>query len=150
MYLKCLWAKINSLMITWMILCFSFNNDKFGMLWNAWILHNINNVHYLLKDRQVEQNGCLILVGKLVCITYKAYVVEKSTRYTSICQDHMKHWILVRDFQNTYCGNLRCVGLLVIVLGLLGMLCNVLGMPWQRPRHACNVLGLLGMLPARS
>ena len=21
---------------------------------------------------------------------------------------------------------------------------------WQRPRHACNVLGLLGMLPARS
>ena len=32
------------------------------------------------------------------------------------------------------------------VLGLLGMLRNVLGMPWQRPRHACNVLDLLGIL----
>ena len=42
------------------------------------------------------------------------------------------------------------LGLLGNVLGLLGMLCNVLGMPWQRPRHACNVLGLLSMLPARS
>ena len=49
-----------------------------------------------------------------------------------------------------YCGNLRCVGLLGNVLGLLVMIRNVLGMPWQRPRHACNVLGLLGMLPARS
>ena len=36
---------------------------------------------------------------------------------------------------------------------LLGMLGNVLGRPrhvLQRPRHACNVLGVLGMLPARS
>ena len=36
---------------------------------------------------------------------------------------------------------------------LLGMLGNVLGRPrhaLQRPRHACNVLGVLGMLFARS
>ena len=44
----------------------------------------------------------------------------------------------------------QLLGMLGNVLGLLGMLRNVLGMPWQRPRHACNVLGLLGMLPARS
>ena len=41
----------------------------------------------------------------------------------------------------------QLLGLLGNVLGLLGMLRNVLGMPWQGPRHACNVLG---MLPARS
>ena len=40
--------------------------------------------------------------------------------------------------------------LLGMLGNVLGMLRNVLGMPWQRPRHACNVLGLLGMLPARS
>ena len=56
----------------------------------------------------------------------------------------------IRNYKYGSCGNLRCVGLLGNVLGLLGMLRNVLGMPWQRPRHACNVLGLLGMLPARS
>ena len=39
------------------------------------------------------------------------------------------------------------LGLLGNVLGLLGMLCNVLGMPWQRPRHACNVLDLLACFP---
>ena len=44
----------------------------------------------------------------------------------------------------------QLLGLLGNVLGLLGMFRNVLGMPWQGPRHACNVLGLLGMLPARS
>ena len=42
------------------------------------------------------------------------------------------------------------LGLLGMLRNVLGMLRNVLGMPWQRPRHACNVLGLLGMLPARS
>ena len=40
--------------------------------------------------------------------------------------------------------------LLDMLGNVLGMLRNVLGMPWQRPRHACNVLGLLDMLPARS
>ena len=45
---------------------------------------------------------------------------------------------------------LQLLGMLGNVLGLLGILRNILGMPWQRPRHACNVLGLLGMLPARS
>ena len=44
----------------------------------------------------------------------------------------------------------QLLGMLGNVLDLLGMLGNVLSMPWQRPRHACNVLGLLGMLPARS
>ena len=44
----------------------------------------------------------------------------------------------------------QLLGMLGNVLGLLGMLRNVLGMLLQRPRHACNVLGLLGMLPARS
>ena len=44
----------------------------------------------------------------------------------------------------------QLLGMFGNVLGLLGMLRNVLGMPWQRPRHACNVLGLLGMLPTRS
>ena len=44
----------------------------------------------------------------------------------------------------------QLLGMLGNVLGLLGMFRNVLGMPWQRPRHACNVLGLLGMLAARS
>ena len=38
----------------------------------------------------------------------------------------------------------QLLGMLGNVLDLLGMLRNVLGMPWQRPRHACNVLGELG------
>ena len=41
----------------------------------------------------------------------------------------------------------QLLGMLGNVLSLLGMLRNVLAMPWQCPRHACNVLG---MLPARS
>ena len=105
----------------------------------------------------------IFLVNKYIFIQQTLFCISNTKSYGISISTFLYIYITIYILY-TYCGNLRCVGLLgnsqaCLATSSASLACfatsqaclgKVLGMPWQGPRHACNVLGLLGMLPARS